>query len=323
MGYRGLRGIRILIFLICIFFIGGCSKMDSLPKPNRSQTPKGTSDELITQDSNKIIDEEVLFKEDSNMSNEEVDVTKKEPIDTYTYKKTNEADNSRPQILSVEEISKQLRAYPAGSVINTSEYSQEVLDSLFLVNDLSQEIIDRIYGKSYKEDADIPYSDLRYIRVLHMGFDGLTHIGEMIVNKAIAQDVVDIFYDLYNLSYPIEKMLLIDDYDADDLKSMADNNSSAFNYRLIEGTNRRSVHSYGLAIDINPLYNPYVRTRDGKMEVLPENAIEYVDRSLDNIYYITKDDSCYEAFISRGFTWGGEWKNSKDYQHFEKKLTEE
>lgn len=186
------------------------------------------------------------------MSNEEVDVTKKEPIDTYTYKKTNEADNSRPQILSVEEISKQLRAYPAGSVINTSEYSQEVLDSLFLVNDLSQEIIDRIYGKSYKEDADIPYSDLRYIRVLHMGFDGLTYVGEMIVNKAIAQDVVDIFYDLYNLSYPIEKMLLIDDYDADDLKSMADNNSSAFNYRLIEGTNRRSVHSYGLAIDINP-----------------------------------------------------------------------
>lgn len=56
------------------------------------------------------------------------------------------------------------------------------------------------------------------------------------------------------------------------------------------------------------------------MEVLPENAIEYVDRSLDNIYYITKDDSCYEAFISRGFTWGGEWKNSKDYQHFEKNL---
>ncbi|TAH67363.1 MAG: M15 family peptidase, partial [Anaerolineaceae bacterium] len=154
------------------------------------------------------------------------------------------------------------------------------------------------------------------------GFDGLTHIGEMIVNKAIAEDVLAIFRELYNLEYPIEKMLLIDEYDADDLKSMADNNSSSFNYRFVEGTSRRSVHSDGLAIDINPLYNPYVRTRDDKLEILPENATEYVDRDKDNIYYIKKDDPIYNAFVSRGFTWGGEWKNSKDYQHFEKKISD-
>ncbi|NLJ96656.1 MAG: M15 family metallopeptidase [Clostridiales bacterium] len=184
-------------------------------------------------------------------------------------------------------------------------------------------MVKRIEGKSYKEGADIPLRDLRYIRVLHRGFDGKTHIGEMIVNKAIALDVIDIFKELYRISYPIEKMLLIDEYDADDIKSMEDNNSSAFNYRYIEGTNKRSVHSDGLAIDINPLYNPYVRTRNGKTEVLPESGLEYTDRNLDNEYYIKKGDPCYEAFISRGFTWGGEWKNSKDYQHFEKKLAQE
>jgi hypothetical protein len=155
-----------------------------------------------------------------------------------------------------------------------------------------------------------------------MGFDGLTHIGELIVNKAIAEEVVDIFRELYDLEYPIEKMLLIDEYDADDLKSMADNNTSAFNYRFVEGTSSPSVHSEGVAIDINPLYNPYVKSSDGELEVLPENATEYVDRDKENIYYIRKDDPLYKAFVSRGFTWGGEWKNSKDYQHFEKKLSD-
>ena len=219
-------------------------------------------------------------------------------------------------------FSDQYNSLTIGSILDTTEFSQEILESLFNIEELNQELIDRISGKSYKEDADIPYSDLRHLRLLHIGFDGLTHVGEMIVNKAIAEDVMEIFKELYQIEYQIEKILLIDEYDADDLKSMADNNSSAFNYRFVEGTSRRSVHSDGLAIDINPLYNPYVRTRDGILEILPENGTEYVDRDLDNRYYIRKDDPCYKAFVSRGFTWGGEWKNSKDYQHFEKKLSD-
>lgn len=210
--------------------------------------------------------------------------------------------------------------YAAGSIVNTSELGREIIDSLFYEMELDQQLIDYITGKSYKEDADIPYEDLRYVRVLHVDFSGMTRVGELIVNKAIAQDVLDIFKELYELKYPIEKMYLIDKYDADDQASMADNNTSAFNYRLVEGTTRRSVHSYGLAIDINPLYNPYVRTKDGTQEVFPENAAKFTDRTKDNAYYIRKDDPCYSAFIKRGFTWGGEWKNSKDYQHFEKKL---
>lgn len=191
---------------------------------------------------------------------------------------------------------------------------------MFFYEEISQEIMDRIEGKSYGENCDVPFEELRYVKVLYYGFDGETHNGELIVNKAIAQDIVDIFQELYEQQYPIERMVLVDEYDADDNTSMAADNTSAFNYRVIDGTNRISLHSYGLAIDINPLYNPYVRDMDGKTIVTPVNGAQYADRTLDCEYYIKKDDICYQAFISRGFTWGGEWKTQKDYQHFQKKL---
>jgi hypothetical protein len=114
-------------------------------------------------------------------------------------------------------------------------------------------------------------------------------------------------------------MVLVDEYDADDNTSMAANNTSSFNYRNVDGTDHLSLHSYGLAIDINPLYNPYVREMDGKTVITPENGAEYADRELDCPYYIKKGDPIYEIFIEHGFTWGGEWKNQKDYQHFQKK----
>jgi hypothetical protein len=191
---------------------------------------------------------------------------------------------------------------------------------LFYYEEITDEIKTRINGKSYGEECTIPYEDLRYVKVLHWGFDEQTHEGELIVSKAIAEDIVEIFKELYELKYPIERMVLVDEYDADDNTSMAANNSSAFNYRVIDGTNRISLHSYGVAIDINPQYNPYVRTIDGKTVVTPVNGAEYADRTLDCPYYITSEDPCYKAFMKRGFTWGGEWKNQKDYQHFQKVL---
>jgi hypothetical protein len=189
---------------------------------------------------------------------------------------------------------------------------------LFYYEEITDEVKIRINGKSYGEACTIPYDELRYVKVLHWGFDGQVHEGELIVNKAIAEDIVEIFKELYELKYPIERMVLVDEYDADDNKSMAANNTSAFNYRVVDGTNKLSLHSYGLAIDINPLYNPYVRTIDGKMVVTPSNGEKYKDRTLDCKYYIDTEDPAYKAFIKRGFTWGGEWKNQKDYQHFQK-----
>jgi len=210
-----------------------------------------------------------------------------------------------------------LEAKPKGDTMAT--LGQNDLQ-LFYYEEITDAIKARIDGKSYGENCTIPYEELRYVKVLHWGFDGLTHEGELIVNKSIAEDIVEIFKELYELEYPIERMVLVDEYDADDNTSMAANNSSAFNYRVIDGTDRISLHSYGVAIDINPKYNPYVRTVDGKTVVTPLNGLEYADRTLDCQYYIVKDDPCYKAFTDRGFTWGGEWKNQKDYQHFQKVL---
>lgn len=188
--------------------------------------------------------------------------------------------------------------------------------------EITEEIYQRIYKKSYKEDCPLPIEDLRYLQLLYYGFDHEIHAGEMIVNKTIAKDTLSVFKELYEIKYPIERIQLVDDYDGDDELSMSDNNTSAFNFRYIDGTKTYSNHARGLAIDINPLYNPYVRTRDGIRTVLPVNGEEYADRDQNHKYYIKKEDTCYRIFTKYGFTWGGDWKNSKDYQHFEKAVKE-
>ena len=196
------------------------------------------------------------------------------------------------------------------TVKNTAEFYAIEFDE-------NSEIFTRIKGKSYKDDCTVPVSDLRYLHVLHIGFDGESHEGEIICNKYIANDLLVIFEELYEAKYPIEKIRLVDEYDADDEKSMADNNSSSFNFRFISYTKKISKHGYGLAMDINTLYNPYVKTVNGTLSVEPANASEYVDRTKAFPYKIDKSDLAYKLFKEHGFQWGGAWKNSKDYQHFE------
>ena len=190
----------------------------------------------------------------------------------------------------------------------------------FYVSEIPDDIFAKMQGKSYKADCTVPREDLRYVHVLHTGFDGETKEGELVVNKAIADDVCDIFEKLYEAEYPIEKIRLIDEYNADDEASMSDNNSSAFNFRFISYTTKISKHGLGMAVDINTLYNPYVKTVDGKRSIEPANAADYVDRSADFPHKIDHDDLCYQLFTEHGFTWGGDWTHSKDYQHFEKDL---
>ncbi|MFA9463676.1 MAG: M15 family metallopeptidase [Velocimicrobium sp.] len=194
---------------------------------------------------------------------------------------------------------------------------------VFEVLDISNSIFLRIKDKSYKENCDIPLEELKYLKVSYYGFDGKPHVGEIIVNKAIAEDTIHIFQDLYDVKYPIEKIKLVDEYDADDNASMEDNNTSAFNFRYIEGTNTESNHARGFAIDINPLYNPYVRVVNGTETVLPVTAKVYADRTRECAYFIKKDDICEQIFEKYGFTWGGEWTTKKDYQHFEKQVKDE
>lgn len=199
----------------------------------------------------------------------------------------------------------------------------EDAESGFYCTALTEDIKARITGSSYpdtQEPLQISYEDLSYVHVLHYDFEGQIQEGELICNQVIAQDLVEIFYELYECRYPVEKIRLIDEYNADDEASMADNNTSCFNYRTVPGSTKLSNHSYGFAIDINPLYNPYVRTRDGKELISPDNAVPYADRSADFPHKIDRNDLCYRIFIEHGFTWGGSWNSSKDYQHFEKRV---
>lgn len=188
----------------------------------------------------------------------------------------------------------------------------------FYISEIPDDIFAKMQGKSYKEDCTVPREDLRYVHVRHMGFDGEVKDGELVVNKAIADDVLAIFEELYKADYPIEKVRLVDEYDADDEASMSDNNSSAFNFRFISHTTRISRHGLGMAVDINTRYNPYVKTVDGKLSIEPANGADYVDRSKDFPHKIDHEDLCYKLFKEHGFIWGGDWTHSKDYQHFER-----
>ena len=190
-------------------------------------------------------------------------------------------------------------------------------ESGFWISGIDEATFARMKGKSYKDNCPIPLEDLRYLHVLHKDINGVTHGGELVCNKYIASDVLEIFRELFFAGYPIEKVRLVDEYDADDESSMRDNNSSCFNFRFISHTTRISKHGLGLAVDINTLYNPYIKTVNGKIILEPATAGEYTDRSRNFPYKIEKGDLCYKLFTERGFEWGGEWKTVKDYQHFE------
>lgn len=186
----------------------------------------------------------------------------------------------------------------------------------FFISKIDDEIFSRIKGKSFKADCTLPIEDLRYLRVLHKNLIGETCAGELICNTYIAAALIDIFQKLYAANYAIEKVRLIDEYDASDELSMRDNNSSCFNFRFVSHTRRISKHGLGLAVDINPLYNPYIKFVDGKRNLEPANSEPYLDRTKDFPYKIDEQDLCYKLFTAHGFEWGGSWEEEKDWQHF-------
>ena len=187
----------------------------------------------------------------------------------------------------------------------------------FCISRINDEIFSKIDGKSYKKNCSIPLENLRYLSLLHKNLNGEILRGEMICNVRIAEDLIDIFQKLFAANYPIEKIRLIDEYNADDELSMRDNNSSCFNFRFVSFTDRISLHGYGLAVDINPLYNPYIKTVNGEKIIAPDNSADYEDREKNFPYKITEDDFCCKLFREHNFLWGGNcWDDEKDYQHF-------
>lgn len=210
------------------------------------------------------------------------------------------------------------------STDDTTAGTENMNAESFYFTELSDEIKARITGISYPaddKDIAITYDDLRYVKVKYYDFYDEVQDGEIICNKLIAQDIVDIFYELYLNGYQIEKIKLIDEYGGDDTLSMEDNNTSSFNYRVVENTTSLSKHALGLAIDINPFYNPYLvfgGNPDGTDYISPKGSESFVNRDLDFDHKIDKNDLCYKLFKAHGFTWGGDWKSCKDWQHFQK-----
>jgi hypothetical protein len=166
-------------------------------------------------------------------------------------------------------------------------------------------------GSSWHLGCPVPLSDLRYLTVTYRGFDGADHDGELVVEAGVAADVIDIFRQLYDADFPIASMRLVDDFGGSDDDSMAADNSSAFNCRPVTGGGGFSEHSYGTAIDLNPVENPYL---SGSL-VLPTAGRTFVDRP-DAPGVIHPGDAVVEAFASHGWTWGGTWSGPIDYQHF-------
>ena len=191
--------------------------------------------------------------------------------------------------------------------------------SIFKSDDIDDELYAFMLGKSYKENDYIQIEDLKVLTVTYYGFDDESHLGQLVVNKAVASEVLSIFEALYTEKYPIDKINLVDYYDADDDLSMADNNTSGFNFRVVSGSTNLSNHSFGLAIDINPLQNPYVTSKG----VFPPEGRDFVDRNQKEKGMILEGDLCYTLFKENGWAWGGDYKSVKDYQHFEKKLLTE
>jgi len=162
-----------------------------------------------------------------------------------------------------------------------------------------------------KEIPKANAKNLRIINVEYYSFDNRLHRGQVVINKDLAEDIKEIFQILKEKKFPVKKVVPINKYNWSDEASMKDNNSSAFNYRAINGTRTFSTHSLGRAIDINPLLNPQIK--NGK--TFPEGSVynQYARGTIIAHSWLTHE------FYKRGWRWGGDWRFTQDYQHFEKR----
>jgi hypothetical protein len=166
---------------------------------------------------------------------------------------------------------------------------------------------------SYRPGCPVGPAQLRLVRVSYWGFDRRVHLGSIVVRATAAREIVSVFRRLYAARFPIHRLRPIDAYRASDARSMAADNTSAFNcrYAIAPGPRRWSSHAYGLAIDVNPVENPYL----DRGVVRPPAGRRYFDRSRRRPGMALSDGVLVRAFAAVGWSWGGTW-GSPDYQHF-------
>jgi D-alanyl-D-alanine carboxypeptidase len=170
----------------------------------------------------------------------------------------------------------------------------------------------RMTGVSWRRGCPVALRDLRVLTMSHWGFDGTVRTGRLIAHEDVAQELVEVFHNLYDARLPIRRMVPVDAYGASDFRSIEADNTSAFNCRYVEGTTRWSEHAYGRAIDVNPLENPYVS--GGRTSHVASRP--YVDRARRRPGMAFEGGALVRAFDRIGWGWGGRWTSVKDYQHF-------
>lgn len=181
------------------------------------------------------------------------------------------------------------------------------------IDPLSPERRDAMRGVSWHEGCPVPLKQLRLVTVSHWTPRGEVREGVIVVAKEHAASVLEVFRRLYRARFPIESMQPVEAFGGDDERSMAANNTSGFNCRpKAGGAAGTSRHALGAAIDLNPLWNPYVtRTR-----VSPEAGARWADRRVVRPGSVVPDGVAVRAFREAGWKWGGAWRSTKDYQHF-------
>ena len=236
-----------------------------------------------------------------------------------------EADKAALEDAQKQLSAKQVFTLKAGSILDGEAPADPDLDTFFTAYPIEEgdAVYQRIAGKSFpiEGDVQIKLEDLRYLKLLHYNFDHQVQAGELIVNASVADRFLNIFKELYRHEYEIDRMVLIDEYwqgNASDTDSVSidHNNTSCFNYRMVEGSSELSGHALGLAIDINPIQNPFISSSG---TIYHEESEVYRNRETDDPHVIkhSDDDLCYKLFTENGFEWGGDKTAPTDYQHFE------
>lgn len=214
-------------------------------------------------------------------------------------------------------------------------YNLSYKENIVLMNNFSKSSIDKklrqdmIKKNIWSPKCPVSLDRLNLLKLSYIDFDGNEHHdGSMIVFDVVSDHVIAVFKELFDKKFPISSINLINDYSGDDKLSMESNNSSAFNCRFIENSNLYSIHSYGLAIDINPQQNPYLLTKyepnKNSVPIYPSLGMEYLNRvnirsgMVESIVNVESRQTVVDIFYKNGFTiWGGNWNDPIDWHHFQ------
>jgi hypothetical protein len=201
----------------------------------------------------------------------------------------------------------------AATIVSSASSARATVPFQSKISPLAPELRMQMTGVSWHRGCPVPLSDLRLLTLSYRGFDHRSHAGQLVVNKNVATQVVTVFRKLFQAGFPIRRMQLVDTYGGSDFRSIEADNTSSFNCRQATGSSAWSNHAYGLAIDINPIENPYV-TASGS--VAHRASRPYLNRSQIRRGMAYPGGVLVNTFRSIGWGWGGYWSGDRDYQHF-------